>query len=110
MTTTLDLSQSHIEKQSPSVLALSKARLIELWEIGVLPAGAYIALAIEYEREVNGSESINVDNFVFEWQTVTADGKEKELKKAQVMSTLAALEKKQLIRTNIRQIELQFDY
>lgn len=76
-------------------IVLDKGQLIELWQWGVLNPMAFVYLALKYEG-YNGEKVIDIDLFCGRW--VGDEGSVKRLTRRQVVSTIAALEAKQLLQ------------
>lgn len=113
----IDLSKTVKAESKPSIpLEMGKAKIIELWENGILSNLAYVYCAIQYlkiNEDPKAKKSIrrNWEQFVGDWAgTVDADtGKRKMLTKKALFMALLAIEDKTGDSLVSGEIEIQLE-
>ncbi len=103
----LEVPQLH---ESATPLLLTKHKLIELWDSGILPPTVYAYFALQYELTQTGEVEVNFDaeTFIFNWRGMSDPdtGKCKELKPKQVAVAIHTLQEKGLLRVTREQLTL----
>jgi hypothetical protein len=90
------------------VIHLSKYQVVEAWEEGLINTDSYIYLALKFVfNDATNIASFDIDSFIDDWQGTDAL-KPKQLTRAQVLSCLGKLEKKQACVADIKQLSLDF--
>jgi hypothetical protein len=95
---------------SVSDVRLSKHKILELWENGILPDVAFVYLALQCtEKEMEGMtlDRLDIENFCFNWRGAgDGSGKVKELTKKRLLNAVTTLEQKGYLTLHNSQLSL----
>ncbi len=93
-------------------LILGKAKIIELWDLGIWNDLAFVYAAVCYEEKNNQGDlfTIDIENFIFNWSGIPDPdtGKVKRLTKKRLLNCLTTLEEKGEFRLQQSQLSLNF--
>lgn len=87
--------------------ALTKAEIIEKWDLGIYSHLAYVDAALAHD----GRTDIDIENFIFDWSGVADPdtGRTKRLTKRHLLAAIAALDEKGVISLQNTQLTIDFE-
>ena len=99
----------HVPGIPANTINLSKFALLDMWDRGILPPVAFVALALKFEAEdIQNDGSIDIDNFIENWEAIPHGEADhgKRLTEEQLRKALATLAQKEQIAFPDRQLSL----
>lgn len=93
-------------------LIIGKAKITELWELGIYSDLAFVHAALEYWRKSNGDFfDLDLEGFMHNWRGIPDPdtGRAKKLTKRRLLTSIATLEEKGLIEMKSSQLSLVFE-